>query len=69
MDYKKLIEIENSIHDTHISRGMYFSEEAFDAIKNLQRRLQAESNKDISTNRIMNLILIHFGQMMAEGTL
>lgn len=67
MNYEKIIEIEKSIHDTHISRGMFFSEEAFDAMKNVQRSLQAVAGKDISTNRIMNLMLIHYGELFKEA--
>lgn len=60
----ELITILDSMDNQHIGKRMDFTTASFDHIKDLQRRLQGYSKRNITTQSVINLIIEHHGKMM-----
>ena len=60
-------EILDNLDTLHIERNFSMSTQTFDALKAIQRKAQADQNRDISVNRIMNAAIIHYAILYTQG--
>ncbi len=64
-----LVNINENLNQLPVTRSVTFSVDAFDVIKTIQRMMMAETNKDISVNRVFSLVICHYGKIINEGSL
>lgn len=60
-------DILDNLQTMGIHREFSISIPTMDALKAIQRKAQADQNRDISVNRIMNAAIIHYAILYTQG--